>query len=555
MHVDDCRYKRGEKTYRRVWLRHTYREAGKVKHHNIANITSCSDAEIEAIKWALRNKGNPEVLEQLENSKVVQDRSVGAVIALYQVMEQLGIIRIIGNGSNAPYILWLIMARLLDPGSRLSAVRLCRHHYGCQLLGISHINEQKLYEALSWLYTQKQKIETRTYKQWEKTSGQENNGNHLFLSDVTSSYFEGNENELSAYGYNRDRKKGKKQLVYGLLTDKDGYPLAVEVFKGNTQDVKTVNAQIEKLKNQFQCSYVTLVGDKGMLKTAQIETLNEAKLNYITSITKPQIEKLIKRGVFQLELFTDELCQIIDSDNDVRYILRRNPARAEEIHNNRSSKIEAVRKRLQNANGYLTSHPRVHLAVQKRKLNAYIIKLCLGKVVMINEDEANQRQLELMTDDSKLEEMSKLDGCYVIKTDLPPSIADKELVHSRYKDLKHVEWAFRTEKSQLNVRPIYLRKADRTIAHLMITMFAYIIERHLRGKWADMDITVKEGIHSLTTLMSSKITIGNSEVIKIPGANQLCAQLLERANVKLPEILPDKEVIVATQKKLQSGRK
>jgi transposase len=553
MYVDDCKYKRNDKHYRRTLLRECYRENGKVQHKTIANISHCTDEEIEAISIALKNKNNISYLKELSDGKYENGKIVGAVSLLYQVANYLGISKILGGLREGVLILWLVIARMIDQGSRLSAVRLAQIHSGCEILGIESLNENDLYASMDWLYEKKEETEKKIYKEWERTH-KTKRGGQIFLYDVSSSYLEGECNELGEYGYNRDKKQGKKQIVYGLLTDEEGEAIAIEVFRGNTSDNKTILKQIEKIRDRFGCKYVTIVGDKGMIKSTQIEELTGAKFHYITSITKSQIQTLIEKGIIQIGLFDDKICEIEDIEKGVRYILRRNKYRAEEIVENRESKIVFMRKKLEEMNQYLLEHKKAKLEIQYNKMNQYIKVRKMGNYIMIIKDE-NGRKLELKIDKEVLESAGKLDGCYVIKTDLPQEAAEGKLIHARYKGLAEVERAFRTEKSELEVRPIFVRKKERTIAHLMITMMAYKIERYLRESWKDLDLTVAEGIEALQQISSLVITIGNTKIVNVPKPNDLCKRLLERVNVTLPEILPYKEVNVATTKNLQSRRK
>lgn len=354
MYVDDCSYKRGNKTYRRVLLRHSYRDKGKTKQKNIANISDCSDEEIEAIKYALKHKDNLNLIKLLANEKLQSWKIVGPSILIYQLIHELGLHKLFFNRKEVKYLLWQVMCRLIKPGSWLGNVRLAGSHSGCELLGIKELSEKNLYDSLDWMYEHKELIEKQLFRLRERRHG----ASTIFLYDVTSSYFEGTRNELAKFGYNRDKKKGKMQLVYGMLTDEDGFPLAVEVFPGNTKDEHTLSQQIQRLKHKYGCKRVVMVGDKGMIKQAGIEELESNGMDYITSITKSQIEGLVKKDVLQLNLFESELTQVQANENGLRYILRRNPERAEEIKQNRSSKIEAIKNRLAKSNSYLRDHPK-----------------------------------------------------------------------------------------------------------------------------------------------------------------------------------------------------
>ena len=420
----------------------------------------CSDEEIEAIRIALKMKKNLVELKNLAKGSYWCGKHVGPVAVLYQIANHLGITQALGYSKNALLALWLIMARLIDQGSRLSAVRLAQNHAVAEILNLNAFNEDDLYKTLDWLYEHKEKIENRLFKE-------RGHGSSFYLYDVTSSYLEGKENELADWGYNRDKKKGKKQIVYGLLTDEEGEPISIEAFCGNTKDNKTVRVEIETLKERFGCRHITLVGDKGMIKSGEIEDLKTAGFHYITSITKSQIKTLLIKGVFQLSLFDEDLCEVEDREEGVRYILRRNPFRAEEMHKTRLSKIEAIGEKIEKANRYLYEHKRAKIATQIRHIKEYIVKLKLDGLLDVEADEG-KKQLKLNVDKEALCRAEELDGCYALKTDLPREVASKETIHDRYKGLSEVEWAFRTQKTgYLQVRPIYVRKRERSIAHLI----------------------------------------------------------------------------------------
>jgi transposase len=552
MYIDICKYKRGNKFYRRVLLREGYRQNGKVRHRTLANLSHCSDEEIEAMRIALKMKKELPKLYQLVQGKATNGKHIGAVSALYQIADRLGIAKALGQHRPALLVLWLILTRLIDQGSRLSAVRLAQTHAACELLGLDPFTEDDLYAAMDWLYEHQQKIERRLFK----SHRQPQELCKLFLYDVTSTYLEGDQNELAAWGYNRDQKKGKKQIVYGLLTDEQGDPVAVAAFPGNIKDNQTVKTQLDKLKKCFDCQRIVFVGDKGMIKSAQIEDLQAAGFHYITSITKPQIRKLLKAGLLRMELFDDKPVDVEDASVGIRYILCRNPLRAEEMKKTRHSKMERIQQQLTQSNQYLAEHTRAKVSVQVRNLKSYIAGLKMTHYVKKVESDEQKRHLTVTFDHHQLADGGKLDGCYVIKTDLPITVASKELVHDRYRALKEVEWAFRTEKTAyLEVRPVYVRKKKRTAAHLFIVMLAYKIEKYLRAAWADFNMTVEEGIHRLSQITSLILTIGEEKIVIVPQPDKECQQMLEKIQVALPDALPYREVNVATKRKLQSRRK
>jgi len=305
MYVDKAFSKQNGKTYVRYLLRTSFRENGNVKHKNIANISHCTDDEIQAIKLALKHKGDLSHLGSYKGKiSSKQGLSIGAIVLLKALSERLHITKALGNSVMGKQALWQIMARVIDQGSRLSAVRLAAQHGICDLINLDSFNEDDLYKNLDWLSDNQEKIEGSLFKSRCLAVPR------LFLYDVTSSYLEGKENELSDWGYNRDGKKGKRQIVIGLLTDGEGLPVSVEVFKGNTNDTSTFLNQVRKLTLRFRVKEVTVVGDRGMIKSTQIEQLNAENFNYITAITKPQIETLLNNKVIQLELFNEKICEI-----------------------------------------------------------------------------------------------------------------------------------------------------------------------------------------------------------------------------------------------------
>jgi hypothetical protein len=552
MYLDISTLQRNGRTYKRVLLRESYRVGGTVKKRTVANLSACSDKEIEAIRLALRHKHDLAHVGSAEQTLCVQQGpSVGAVWLVYQVARRLGIATAVGNSREGKLALWQVIARVIDQGSRLSAVRLAGNHAACDVLDLGPFHEEHLYANLDWLEVHQVEIENRLFRR--ASAGQ---STALFLYDVTSSYLEGEKNELAAFGYNRDGKKGKRQIVIGLLCDREGTPLSIEVFKGNTPDTQTFASQVAKVSERFGGGAVTFVGDRGMIKGPQIEELKayeDHEFHYITAITKPQIEKLLAQGDIQIGLF-DQVLAEVQAEEGLRYVLRRNPSRAEETKQNREDKYKALRQAVDQQNRYLQEHPRATLDVARRKIERKSQTLNITKWVVVSSQE---RTISLSKDNKSLREIAKLDGCYVLRTDLSTAAACKELVHERYKDLALVEWAFRTSKTvQLEMRPIHVRLADRTRGHAFVVMMAYRIVKELAACWQSIDLTVQEGLKELDALCVAEISIaGQGSYHRIPEPRDLSRQLLEAAHVKLPPFLPSKGVKVATKKKLTSSRK
>jgi hypothetical protein len=537
------------KSYRCVLLRESYREGGKVKNRTLANLSHCKSEEIEAIRVALQCKGDPERLRRAMEGKIeiAQGPRVGAVWTVFALARRLGIEAALGRERAGRLALWQVLARAIDQGSRLSAVRLARSHAACDALGLERgFDENDLYENLSWLAERQAEIEQHLFR--TRLGGRRP---QLFLYDVTSSYLEGTENALAAYGYNRDKKRGKKQIVIGLLCDEAGAPVSVEVFSGNTQDLSTFASQVRKVAGRFGCREVTFVGDRGMIKSAQVERLREADFHFIGALTKPQIETLLRAGVLQMDLFDETVCEV--RQGALRYVLRRNPTRAQEMAETRRDKSRSVERLIEKKNLYLAEHPRARVKTALRAAREKIARLRIESWVRV---EAEGRALRLVVDEAALAEVSRLDGCYVLKTDLTLAAADAQTVHDRYKDLAEVERAFRTCKTgHLEVRPVYVRSEAHTRAHVLVVMLAYLIVRELRKAWASLDVTVEEGLDELGALSALHVGLANkARVYSIPRPSPSQERLLRAAQVRLPEALPRLGARVVTRRKLPSRR-
>ena len=546
VYIDTNRKKVGDKVYTRYLIRDSHWENGKIKHDTIANISRCSPEEIEAIRLALRYKGNiSEVLKDREEIKTTQGLSIGSVYTLYRVAQDLGMVKALGSSDMAKLSLWMILARLIEPGSRMANVRLAQRHAAVSILGLPDFNEDDLYDAMDWIETHQRPVEKRLF------SSRHREKPTLFLYDVTSSYLEGMKNEYADFGYNRDKKRGKMQIVIGLLTDDDGYPVSIEVFRGNTNDVKTFASQVKKLASDFGCSSVTMVGDRGMIKSDQIADLSEQGFYYVTATTKAQMETLLKQHVIQMELFTEKLCEI-DKDG-IRYILRRNPVRAKEIQNNREKKVEKIRKMAEERNSYLSKHQKAKVSTALSLVNKRIEKLNVSGFISV---EATHGILTVRSDGDALKEISAMDGCYVIRSNLPVDQGSMDLLHRRYKDLAHVEFAFKTMKSdEIELRPIHVRTKGHTRAHAFIAMLSYIIEKHLREKWKDINITVKEGINELSSINGVDVQVGAVKYNEVPEPREPGSKLLDALSIKLPKAIPHSDIQIATRKKLELKRK
>ena len=501
---------------------HNYRENGKVKHKVISNLSSWPSELIDQFEALL--KGNK--ITKLEDLNYTQGKAYGAIKIINEIAEQLGIKKALGSNKQGNLCMLMIMGRILTNGSRLHLCNWAQDQAIEDVLNISNFNEDDLYSALDWICDNQKKIEKKLFVKKNTTKIEE-----LFLYDITSTYLEGELNELAAYGYNRDGKKGKKQIVVGLMTDKDGTPVSIEVFKGNMQDSKTVISQIKKLANDFGVKKVIFVGDRGMIKKSAIEEITEENWHYITAITKPQIEKLIEDNVIQLGLFDENLHEV--EHKNIRYILRRNNHRKEEIQKNRELKIEYINKKIEEKNKYLEEHKKSQVESAKENIEKIIKKLKMQEIIKF---EIKERKIEHTLNKEELEKKSLLDGCYVLTTDIPCNQIDKEIIHKRYKDLYEVEKAFRTIKTGLlEIRPIFLRKEKRTRGHVFICMLSYMITKYIWEKLKELEIQQEYIFQTLDKIQYIIYNYKNKEIKILPSEyTEIQNKILSGLNIKLP---------------------
>jgi hypothetical protein len=549
MYIDTSHSTRGGTTYTRHLLRESYRAHGTVLHRTIATVSHCSEAEIAALRLALRHQEDLEHLGTIQDAITLkQGLSCGAVWTVYQVARRLGIAQALGTTRAGKLALWQVSARVIHHGSRLAAVRLAMAHAACDVLGLGSFDEDALYENLAWLTSVQTALEARLYVQRTHTKPIT-----LFLYDVTRSDLEGTHHELAAFGSNRDGKKGKRQLGIGLLCDEDGHPVSIAVFPGHTQDPQTFAAQSTTVKARFGVHAITFVGDRGMLQGQHIEDLAPQGLHDITAITKPHMEKLLRTETLHMDLFDQEVAEVLAAEGR-RYVRRRNPVRAQEVRDTRHAKLATLQAQVAKQNQSLTDHPRANAQGALQKLVAKAEKLRLTDWVELTGEE---RSITLALNEDAQIEAAKLDGCSVLKTDLTPQQATKEIVHDRYKALASVEPAFRTCKTaHLEVRPLFVRREARTRAHAFVVMLAYQIIQYLSACWSPLDITGEEGRHALTTLCLVEVSSKNASSYHcLPTPRDAIARLLHCADITLPKAFSLSGTRVSTKKTLQSERR
>jgi len=464
-----------------ILLRESYRQGGKVKKRTIANLSKWPPELVENFRALLRGGT---VVERLEKSfEVVRSRPYGHVAAVLGTLRKTGLDLIIGGKGLRQHALSvaMIVARIIDPRSKLATARGLKDESMFSALGeelgVEHASEDELYQAMDWLGERQERIEGKLAKKHL------DNGS-IVLYDVTSTYFEGRTCPLARLGHNRDGKKGKLQIVFGLLCNHEGCPVAVEVFSGDTGDPSTLAEQIRKIRVRFGLDRVILVGDRGLITEARIrEEIRPVKgLEWITALRTSQIRKLVDSGSLQLSLFDEQdLAEITDpAYPGERLVVCRNPILAEERARKRRELLEATEKELEKIVQATRRKKRPLKGKDKIALRVgkVINKFKVGKHfrVSIEEDSFSYQRKE---DNIAREEA--LDGIYVIRTSLSSDKLASEAAVTAYKQLSLVEQAFRCFKSiDLKVRPIHHRLERRVRAHVFLCMLAYYVEWHMR---------------------------------------------------------------------------
>ena len=434
-------------------------------------------------------QGGPQGSGAAQPQPVHQGPCYGVLAALHALASELGIVAAVGQQERrARLALYLVYARVFHQGSRLSAARCSEEHAVREVLQVGRFDEDDLYAALEYLEDQQSRIEDHLHA--HRPAG---TGEAIFLYDVTSHYFEGQHNALAAYGYSRDIKKGKKQVVAGLLTDGQGEPISIQLYPGNTGDAPTFLDAVEKVKVRFGAKEVALVGDRGMIKRLGKQALGEAQFHYVSALTNPQIRALLKQGVFQLGLFEDTPAEV--ETGGKRYVLRCNPQTQARERARRKDQWQRVQAKIQTRNEGLQQSPKKRPACSLRVAQALILKYRLSPWVSVR---LEGRQVVWAEDAAARQHAEQLDGCYVVESDLPKPVASTQQVHDRYLDLTKVERDFRTLKTGLlELRPIYVRKEERTRGHALVALLALKLAREIDRRVAPLGLTVADAMTRL----------------------------------------------------------
>ena len=470
-----------------ILLRESFRENGKVHNRTIANLSDWPPAKVEALRQVL--KGATLAPASADAFQILRSQPHGHVAAVVGSLRKTGLERLISADSSRQrdLIVAMIAARIVDPSSKLATARALdtdtlSNSLG-ELLDLQKVQDDDLYRAMDWLLERQTDIENALAKRHFAEGG-------LVLYDLTSTYFEGRHCRLAHLGHSRDDKSGKPQIVFGLLTNAEGCPVAVEVFEGNTADPKTVPAQVKKLRERFGLKQVVFVGDRGMITSARIreDLADDQGLNWITALRATSIQKLAADGGLQPSLFdTTDLAEITHpAYPGERLVACFNPVLSAQRARKRDELLPATEKELEKiaAATRRTMRPLRGKHVIGLRVGRVLGRFKMGKHYKIQIDE-DGFHYERKPD--SIEREKKLDGIYVIRTNVKAAAMSSPDVVRSYKQLSHVERAFRSLKTvDLKVRPIHHRLEDRVRAHVFLCMLAYYVEWHMRRKLAPL---------------------------------------------------------------------
>ena len=504
-------------------LRTTFRDKGKIKHQQHGRITGCTLEQLKLLQLSFREKvvhiDDPGAL------KILQSREWGASKALSELAKQIGLPQLLYSRSQ-PWLksaMAMIVGRLIYPGSKLS---LCKQHKNTGLWEISGIEgspdvDEHCYPVMDQLLKRQKSIQ-------KKLAKKHLNSHHMVLYDITSVYFEGDyeDSELVRFGYNRDRKKGKEQVVVGLICNDEGCPVGIEVFAGNTKDETTVLDKIKEVKTDYQLEQVIFVGDRGMVTQSNLEALQgDNDIKTISALTHSDMQNLISRQVIQPDLFDETLSnEVFDPQvPEKRYCLCRNEGSAIRESKTRERLIELTVGGLETIANYQrkTSVEKLGARVGKVLAQYKVGKFFDWSIKSAEDALSRSHRLVWTLKNEKIVAEKRLDGCYIISTDVAPEQMNTRQVVATYKSLNYVEQAFRTMKTtHLHVRPVY-HKIDRRIrGHLFLCMLSYYLQWHMRqrlqplfkadGEHKNREWTIQSVIQCLSQLTRNKVSMGEA---------------------------------------------
>ena len=459
-----------------ILLREGYREGGKVRTRTLANLSKLPPEAVAALRQVLKG----EKLIKADNAfEAISSRHHGHVQAVLDALRRLGFAQLIASRPSPQrnLVVAMVAARILEPASKLGTTRWWNLTTLPALLGVSDADEEDLYKAMDWLLERQPFIE-------KKLAARHLHHDGMALYDLSSSYFEGRCCPLAALGHNRDGKKGKLQVNYGLLTDPRGIPVAVSVFKGNAGDPTTLLPQVDKVRKDFGIERFVLVGDRGMIAQKQIDALRKLDgIDWVAALRSGAIRKLLDGGTLQLGLFDERnLFELTHPDfPDERLVACRNPELANRRAHKRTSLLEATAKELAKVRrmverGRLRGQDDIGVRVGK-VINKYKVAKHFKLII-------EETRFDFEIDPDKVAAEAALDGIYVLRTSLPVERMSAEETVRSYKRLTQVERAFRSFKTMdLEIRPIHHRLEKRVRAHIFLCLLSYYVLWHMLQAW------------------------------------------------------------------------
>ena len=512
-------------------LRSSYWENGKVKHDTLCQIKGLSLEQLRAMQAAIQGK-----TVMKEDFKIISSREFGASFACVEIMKTLELNKAIYSRTSEDWVrssLAMIAGRIVYAGSKLSLSHCGTYSALWEVCGINGTVDVNVhcYDAMDKLLDRQETIQKALAKKHL------HNG-VLILYDITSSYMEGEyaDSDLVCFGYNRDKKRGHEQIVISLLCSRDGCPIAVEVFKGNTKDETTVLDQISKLKEKYGIEKVVFVGDRGMMTKTKYEQLDHDIVKVISALTHSAIRTLSEKEVVQLSLFDEKnIVEVIDGN--MRYCLCKNPNEAAKETATRKALLEKTTQELDK----IVACTRKTKYSKEVRAGKVVNKWNMGKFITFK---GSGNDFTYVLDDKKIEQETQLDGCYVIYTDvLPEDMTATEAVRS-YKSLMHVEQAFKNMKQvRLEIRPVYHKTDDRIRCHVFICMLAYYTMWHMKqrlkplfeadGKGKERKYTFDSVMEILKCIRKESVDFckTQSDIITVPTDEQSSILKLLEVNV------------------------
>ncbi|MCA1680225.1 MAG: IS1634 family transposase [Actinobacteria bacterium] len=478
MHVVTTRRRYKDRVYEAHLLRRTYREGGAVKNETVGNLSHLPAETIELVRRSLRGE---RFLSVDESFAVEQSLPHGHVEAALAMARRLELARLLDRAPSRERSLCLAMLveRVLQPASKLATARGLADSTLAAELGVEGADEDDLYRALDWLSERQGAIERRLARRHLRPGEQA-------LYDVSSSYFEGRSCPLAQLGYSRDRRRGSLQLLYGLLCDRRGRPLAVEVFPGSLHDDQTVPDRLAVLRERFGCERLVLCVDRGMVTEANLDAIGQAGFAFISALRAPQVKRLAKQGALQLSLLDQLDLAEIESDDfpGERLVVCRNPLVGQERSRKREALLQATEAELEAIaarveRGTLAGEAEIGLAVGA-VWNRHRVKKHFRIEITDQTLRVERRKVEIAAE-------AALDGIYILRTTVSAEQLPAADVVRSYKQLSHVERAHRSLKGpDLELRPIHHRLEERVRAHVFLCTLAYYLEWHLRYCWREL---------------------------------------------------------------------